>query len=722
MAEAAPAQDPASTDPDEARRLQQCAAKWIAELTSSEKAQRQWLERAKKIVRRYKKDDSQLVKDRRFSMLWSNTQTVHPAVYSRPPQPVVARRFQDADPVGRLASEVLERALTYSIDTQGLDGVLRQASFDYVLIARGQSWERYEPTFGPEITPEVPLQVKTGGDESTDPVFVDDGGIEYAKDEVEERDGEYFAQGEPYAPVEFEESITDYVNWEDFGHSIARTWDEVSYVWRRVYLSRKQLIERFGEALGKLVPLDWGPVEQGNRDEGAKLLKKAAIYEIWDKAERKVYWISKSWSSRPLDERDDPLGLDGFFPCPKPLLGTTANDTVLPIPDYVYYQDQAEEIDALTQRIAALERGLKVRGFYAGDIKTNLNNLLNSDNNIMIPVPDWQTLKDGGGLAGKIEWFPIVQVVQTLKACIELRAQMIEDVYAITGIADIMRGMNDPRATAAAEKIKTAWGTLRVRERQVEVMRFARDILRIKAEVIAEKFDPETLKLMTGVKIPTAAEKAQAQALYDQGLAQYQQAVQQAQLTGQEPPPPPPVPPEIEEALSSPTWEDVLALLRDNAKRQFRIDIETDSTIEPNESEQKAQAVELVGALSQMVSSWGPAIAQAPQLAPMAAELTKWAVRRFRAGRELEDVIDRTMDEIAKAPPAQPEQQQPPPDQSKVQAAVIDQQTAQMQEQGETQREQMRVQLGYAELEEERRANAAKVIALPRDREPQVSI
>jgi hypothetical protein len=721
MAEPAPAAP--NVSPDEARRLTQCAQRWIGELGISEKAQRHWLEKSRKIVKRYRFVDSDKgSRTRQFNMLWSNTQTLFPATYFRPPQPVVTRRFNDQDPVARVASEVLERSLSYSIDKQGFHEIEKQAALDYVLLARGQTWERYEPTFGPEVIPEIPLQVKTEGD--GDDAYTDESGNKYEPEQTFEREGQMYAKGEPYRPVEFEESITDYVNWEDFGHSVARTWDEVDYVWRRVYLSRKQLVERFG-AIGKLVPLDWGPVEQGRADEAARLQKKAAVYEIWCKSERKVYWVSKSYSSRPLDERDDPLGLDGFFPCPKPLLGTTANDSVIPVPDYVYYQDQAEEIDVLTQRISELQKDLKLVGFYAGDAKNNLNNLLSAPNNKLLPVPDWITFKEGGGIGQKIEFWPIDMAVQALEACVTQRQVLIQNVYEITGVADIMRGMNDPRSTATAERIKGAWGTLRVRDRQMEVMRFARDQLRIKGEVIAEKFDVETLKAMSGVQIPTDAEKQQAQAMYDQGAQQYQMAVQQAQMTQQPPPPQPEVPPEIEKALSSPTWEEVSALLRDNAARQFRIDIETDSTIEPDEAEEKAQAVEFIGAVGQMIQQWGPAIQAAPALAPMASAFIKWGARRFRAGRELEDTIERVMDQIAASPPQQPQEGAAPPDNSLQVAQVkaqADLQKEQMKQTGEDGRAHIDASIAAGEQRIQEQELQLNVIALNRDPKPQSSV
>jgi hypothetical protein len=732
---------PTAPDPEQAARdalkKAQCARRWIAELNQSEKAQAKWLTRSRKIVRRYKEEHRSDGDQRRFAMLWSNTQTLQPAIYSRPPQPVVSRRFADSDPIARVASEVLERALAYSIDCQGFDGVMRQSSFDYVLLARGQTWERYVPTKGPMVTPEIELQVKTEGDGYLDP-----DGNDYEGETETREDGSVVGFGEPYAPITYEESVTDYVNWEDFGHSVARTWDEVDYVWRRVYLNRAQLKERFGDELGERIPLDFSPKAQQKQGDTSDLTNKAAIYEIWCKSEKKVYWISKSFNEAPLDERDDPLQLEGFFPCPRPLLGTTANDSVIPLPDFVFYQDQAEEIDKLTARIAHLQDALKVRGFYAADQKSNLNNLLNSDNNILIPVTDWQSLKEDGGVRNKIEWWPIDLVVNALNALITQRTQLINDVYQITGIADILRGMNDPRATAAAEQIKTAWGTLRIRDRQVEVMRFARDVIRIKGQVIAKEFNPDTLKAMTGVQLPTNSDKAQVQAQIQQLQQQAQLAGQQAQLAWQaqaqasqqqgQPPPPKPAPPappqipdELQAVLRSPSWEDVTALLRNKVARQFRIDIETDSTIEPNQTEEKQQAVELIGAVGQMVMQWGPAIQAQPALAPMVGEFIKWGVRRFRAGRQLEDVIDNTVDKMTAAasqPQAPQGPQQPPVDQTKLAVASIEQQTEQMAQQAETQRVQMQLGVKQQEIAQRAEETQAKIYALPRDPTPQVAV
>lgn len=690
---------------------QKVAARWIAEIAASEKALEKWLTRARKIRKRYLREgtDAENV-NRRFALLWSNTETLRPAVYARPPQPVVSRRFKDADPVAKAASEVLERALSVSVDKNDLDGLLRDAVLDYLLVGRATTWERYVPTHGPAVQPEIPvLQITT--DAGT--VYQDEDGNRYSEDEVNEvEDGKYHAMGEAYEPVIFEESVTDYVNAEDWGHSPARTWDEVSFVWRRVYMDREQLEDRFGEEIGSKVPLDWGPKKNGRQldNEGEK---RAAIYEIWDKCSKKVFWISKSFPYQALDTRDDPLGLDGFFPCPRPLLATTDNTSLIPTPEYVYYQDQAEEIDELTSRIDTLSKALKVKGFYSGETKFDFNQLFKSDTNVLIPIPDWQGLKEGGGLAGKIEWLPLQQVIGTIESCISLRDKLIEDVYQITGVADILRGASNPNETATAQSIKAQWGSVRVRDRQGEVARFARDILRIKGQVMAEKFGIDTFRAMTGEPLPTKAEKDQLQ-------LQIQQAEMMAQASGQ---PAPPLPPFVQELLEKPTWEEVKELLESNSMRQFRVDIETDSTIEPNESEEKARTVEFIQAVGGFFAQIGPMVQAQPVAARMFGEIIKFAVRRFRIGRQLEDIIDSTVDQLveqASQPAPQAAGAAPePPDTTPIAVAQIDLQREQIKQDGENRRAEIAANTRMAELPLEQTQTQLKGYALARDPIPQ---
>ncbi len=665
-------------------------SRWISELDLSDKAQEPWIKRGRQIIKRYTDErqatgtSDDVSRRRRFSLLWGNIQTLAPAVYARTPTAVVGRRWKDGDPIARTASEVIERALNFLLDAMDWPDVMTSLRDEYLLLARGQARVRYVPHMGP-AKPGAP---------------------------VEPPDGALTTTTEPDEVVMWEEVVADHVHWEDWGTNPARTWAEVRMVWFRAYLTRDELIERFGAKKGKACPLDWKTREGETNDaQQEDQFAKAAVYEIWDKTKRKVFWICRAYTEAPLDERDDPLGLKRFFPCPRPLLGTCGPNSIIPTPDYQFYESQAREIDELTRRIGLLTDALKVRGFYAATENTKLTDMFSGETNTLIPVDSWAALADKGGMKGIVDWFPVDMVANTLKACVEIRKQQLDDVFQITGIADIMRGDTDPNETAAAQDLKANWGSSRVRDKQKELARFSRDLLVIMGEVVSTHFSADTLAKMTGIKLlPSPEAKAQIQQQQAMQQQAYQVAMQRFQamrqaapqvpgappapgdapgpvapppgpgaMAPQMPPPqpPPPLPPDMVRMMGDPTWAEVESLLRDDEMRSFRIDIETDSTIEPNDQQEKQRRVEFIGAVGQYLEKTLTVAQLSPEMMPVIIEGLKFLVRGFRVGREMEDIIDQALDALqAKAEQAQ-QQPQPGHDPAAMIKAQADQTRAQ---------------------------------------------
>lgn len=703
MVDAAPDLSSAESPADFGSDAGAIARRWISEIELAEKAQAPWRERGRRIIERYIEDRNETstdVKARRFSLLWSNIQTLGPAVLARVPQAVVGRRWKDQDPVGRTASEVLERALNFAVDAIDLADVLTGLRDDYLLIGRGQAWVRYVP------------HLRT----------VEPGGETEQAGAVEGQTGE---GGEPYEVVAWEEVAVDRIGWADFIHSPARTWPEVRWVGRIVCMTRDELVARFGEAIGKAVPLDHGREDDPGPDDQKEQWAKAAIYEIWDKTTRRAVWISKGWTEGPLDLRDDPLGLQDFFPCPRPLLGTTGPSGLIPTPDYVYYESQARDINELTRRIGLLTDALKLRGFYAagGETGKSLADLFTTETNTLIPVDSWAAFAERGGVGGLIEWVPLDMVTSTLQGCVQARSQLIDDVYQVTGIADIMRGDTDPDETATAQSLKSTWGSSRVRDKQKELARFARDLLRIMGQVIAAKFSPETLAAMTNVKLLPSPEAKLALSQQLQARAQQAQLLAQQAQVMDRPPPPPSLPPAGAAAmLAAPTWAEVMALIRDNTLRAFRVEVETDSTIEPNDQEEKQRRVEFIQAVGEYVSRSMPALQLAPAMTPVICEGLKFLVRGFRVGREMEEVIDQALDQLqagglqppqAQAAPGKAPGRDPQAEQMKAQASMTaaqakaqDASTRQFQAQTDRFRAQSDAQLNGARIGAENQRSA----------------
>lgn len=612
-------------DQKEQDRLGGEAARLKTEIRLYEKEAGPWKERSKKIVRRYKDERGTDDKTNRFNILWSNIQTLSPALYAKNPKPNVERRFQDDDDVGRFSSEVLERDTEYFIDEKFFD-CMKEVVLDRLLVGRGTAWVRYLPKFT---------------DEALEPDVSDDS-----------------PEGELYS----EETVIDYIHWEDFGCNWGRTWEEVDLGWRKVFMDKDALQKRFPK-IYKLIPLDHSP-EKLNDEKIPDAAKKATIYEIWDKKNKKVFWIHKDYPT-PLDELDDPLKLKEFWPFPRPLFATLANDTIIPVPDYAEYQDQADELDSVTARIALLTKAVKVAGVYAADAEGIQRILSEGLENRLVPVDSWAMFAEKGGLKGMIEYLPLEVIVNAIGALYKVREEIKKDLYEISGMSDIIRGEGDANETAEGVRTKGQFAALRLNAMQGDVARFCRDLVRIMAEIISTHFSFETIKDISGVQLLMAAEKKMLQmAIQAQAQPTAPPGTQSAMPTPQLLPLPPNLqkimgdPEKLQEMMDNPTWEDVHALLANDTMRCFRIDIEVDSTIKMDQDKERQDRMDFLSAAGQFIQQ--AVTVQNPELMPLLFEMLMFGVRGFHVGKDLESafkVAQNKMQKEADNPTPKPDPQ-----------------------------------------------------------------
>ena len=180
-----------------------------------------------------------------------------------------------------------------------------------------------------------------------------------------------------------------------------------------------------------------------------------------------------------------------------------------------------------------------------------------------------------------------------LKELYMSRDQQKNAIYEIIGIADIISGATNPYETATAQRMKGTVGAGRMQGVKAAVANFVRDLMRLKADIIARNFDAETLTRMTGENVTP----------------------------------------------------EVMDILRNDFTRFCAIDIETDSTVEADEATEKeanAQIMQVVGGTMQA----GQALLQTrlcsppPMIINLVLEMTKMLMHPIRHSRGVIDLID----------------------------------------------------------------------------------
>ncbi len=639
--------------------------KRLQQIAEYDNAFKKWEARVTKIIKRYRDDTRSNSGNHtaKFNVLWSNVQTLIPAVYAKLPKCDCSRRFGDNDQVGRVAALLIERAVDFEIEHYpDFRSTMRHAVEDRFLGGRGVAWVRYEPHVRAQETgePDDGLQVTEDTDETAE---LDGGG------EIEDPT----AGADVPEEIEYECAPTDYVHWKDFFHSVARTWEEVTMVGRWVYMDEDALIERFGEEKAKTIPIDTGP-DPLTGSYPKKDNNQAKIGEIWDRSTGKVYWICENCSDY-IDEVDDPLGLEGFFPCSEPLYATTTSDSLVPVPDFVLYQDQAQELDILSDRIDGLVKALRVRGVYDQSVPALQRLLTEGDNNTLIPVDTWTAFSEKGGLKGSIDLLPLDILSKCLLDCYQARSDIKGQIYEITGIADIIRGQTSASETATAQQIKGQYAGLRLRSMQEGVALFATGLLRLKAQIICQHFQPETI-----------AQYAAVQQLSPQDQALVPQAME---------------------------------LLKSQPLRNFRIEVAADSLVQIDEQQEKESRMELITAFGGFLAQSVEPVQAEPKLLPIIIELLKYGTGAFKSARQIEGALDAALEGIKQAAAEKEANPQPPPPDPEIQKQQMqiqaDQQTEAARLQAEQQKsaqevelEKMRIQADAMEKRMEMQAEAQR--------------
>jgi hypothetical protein len=615
-------------------------------LADAERAEQNFRRRGREIVQIYRNDVGTTIGGRSprsngktsFNILYSNTEVMLPAIYQKPPQPVVRSRFTGGNmpvppppmPMGmssaaggpqppmvppgsppapgggpimmpppglpqpapgrppqkdvETAASIMEKALEIVLDDEDSHAAVKTAIKDVLLPGRGVCRVRWKP------------QIESRPVE--DPVM----------------GGQLNLPGMPGTPQSkevkvWEEVGDEYVYWEDLLVDPVRQANDMGWIAFRHLFPEDQLVAEFEGnpkfdalvAAGKISQLlQWteesaakSPPSGGGYKKTAETLggaiKKAMVWEFWDRVNRRIIWFIREGGGLVLRVDPDSLGLQGFFPIPAPLLAVTTSDSRIPKTFYDLYAALAEDLDETSKRISQLTTQIKVRGGY-NSASNEIADILKADDGKMIAIDGVDMLN--GGLNAHIWLVPIDAWMNALTQLYLAREQQKMAIYEVMGISDIMRGSTKASETATAQRIKGSMGTVRLSDLRDAAANFARDLMRLKAEIIAKNFDAATLERMTGEEVT----------------------------------------PEVE------------AILRSDFQRTCAIDVETDSTVSVDEqAEQQAMAMTMAAIQGVMQGIQGmlmTGILPPQQVVLLGLEMLRMVLHPIRYSRGVVELLD----------------------------------------------------------------------------------
>lgn len=572
------------------------------------------------------KDDR--VIDEQLNLYYANIVTLQSIIFGNLPKAEVDRTFADAnDESARVAAEILERMLNQDIQDPGNDfrSILEQSISDRLIPGLGCGRVKYDCTIE---TREIP---NTGSPAINHPTT------------GQEIIAAVPAQQEEYKSEEWVDTI--YTHWKDFKWSPTRTHAEIRWKAFRSYMTKAELEKRFGpppveegqedeppeDEEGSTDNLDInaipmtskGPFGKGatGKDDVKQVVPQAEVWEIWNKDDKKVYWYVEDFD-QILDVKDDPLELRQFWPDAPPMIANATTNRYMPKSDYAMAQDLYASVDVLQQRISRLTEACKLVGVYDKSNDEIKRLFQEGVENQLIPVDNWAMFAEKGGLEGTIQWLPIEAVTTVIKTLTELQQAKIQQLYELTGMADILRGASQQAYTSAEEtKAKTLFASVRVQKIQNEFAEWVATLQNLKAEIICKHFSPENIIKQSNIMMTM-----------DGGAAQ-----------------------------------NAITFMQRDDSIQFRIRVQPESMAMADYAQLKQDRTDFLQAISQFMQSAQPLIQMDQGTLPLLLQLLRWGLAGFKGAQEIQGIMDQAV-KAATNQAKQPKQDKPDPKLMAIQA------------------------------------------------------
>lgn len=590
----------------------------VRNVKSAIKREEAWRKKAQACVEIYECKNTEEIP---YNILYANTALLRPATYSNLAIPIIKQRYKTMQPdaLNEKAAEVAQKLLMFLISNPdpkypSIHELIKTSVLGGFVAGRGTTRIKYDA-------------------------------------EIEQYEKE---TGEKEENVSYQTVCGEDIPWDRLAVGYAKTWEETPWIAIIHYVTKeaaKELLEDPNTDQEVELPDDlrFNATEQALKTERHAFttgegedLELAEIYEVWDKEKRTVEFVSEG-CGYILKKLDDPLNLQGFYPIPKPLQYAERVSGQVPQTIYDTYKQQADELNTISVRIRKVMAALKVRGFYDSSLEGMEELFKTGDDNTLIKIEGIDQLTDAS-LDKVLFLFPLEKLVSVLQMLYQQREQIKAVIYELTGLSDIARGASKASETLGAQQLKSQWGSIRLKEYQGLTIQYVVDLYRIILEIAVQSFSIDTIARMTGEKLPTNAQKMQAQ---QQMMQAQQMSPEQQQGIAQQLK-------QLQMILSMPAWEDIMAILKDDFTRNYNISIETNSTLEFQYSEDKENIGEFLNALAQFMNGIAPLVQS--QVLPMdaAKSILIAIVKRYRFGEEVVEQFEQMVEPPAPQPdPAQ---------------------------------------------------------------------
>lgn len=401
-------------------------------------------------------------------------------------------------------------------------------------------------------------------------------------------------------------------------------WAHATRLAMEFHSSYREFKEEFGQAaLDKLKRSDI----EDHRVNGKPII----WYVYYDKLSKEIRWLAENsedfFQPKKLAEiktkdgetdNSDLYGLTGFFPCTAPLLINATTKSLWPVPEYFQLMDILDDVHGIVQRMFLLTRAIRVRFLFDSSISQLKSLVGEAGEGVGLGIPNLQNMLIEGKntLAKLVAYFPTDEMIQGLQNMYTAFQQRLDMFYQASGMSDLIRGQTNPDSdkTYGERQMEGKFALNRIEPFQRQMQEWIKNNYELAMEMGLKLFSDETI---------------------DEYIT-----------------------PQTLDREDQQRYEPALELLRNNRRRRFRVDFETDSTIAINEQWRKERAIETANTISKLIESIAGVAETQPELAGVELKLAEHIVGELTDGKlfidEIQDSLSQIIDRVS-----QPKSEQP---------------------------------------------------------------
>jgi hypothetical protein len=291
------------------------------------------------------------------------------------------------------------------------------------------------------------------------------------------------------------------VSWNDYTQDPKTKWADVKWVARRSYLNKGEFMSNFPNidlnevtfnSYKTLIDYEGEDIDFNLYATGDKFTE---VWELWDKDTRHAMYLSEFYNYKMLKRIEVNELRENFLPTPEPVLSIENNMNLKPRSEMWSYIHELEALSRASHRQEQLVDSMQAKAFVSSTFTDMVQKINETSEGYITTVNGLPS-----NVQNPIHYIDNQQKQQTIAGLNEYQMKLMDNIYKITGLSEVMRNVSTEE-TATTARYRSKFGSMRLQMRQRLLANYMKEVYKIAAFVAMRNMKIETMEEITSIKM-----------------------------------------------------------------------------------------------------------------------------------------------------------------------------------------------------------------------------